>query len=595
MTGDAWITLAVLIATVVALATERLPAPVTLLTAVVSLLLLGVVDESQALSGLSNPAPATIAALYVIAGAAEATGALGFITDRALSGGQGASNGSERKPLARLLIPTTLASGLVANTPLVGLLAPRTAAWARRTGRSPSRFLMPLSYAAILGGLITVIGTSTNLVVSGMLEDRGMDPIGFFEITPVGLPIAVAGIAVLVMFGPALVPNRAPTQDSLEATAREFSIEMRVVEGGPMVDRSIDDAGLRHLEGVFLVALERDGEAVVPVAPDKVLRAGDRLTFSGNVESVLDLQRLSGLESQETRHFEVLGSGPGRQVFEAVVAERSSLVGATLKEVDFRNRFGAAVLAVHRAGERVGGKLGAVRLRAGDVLLIVADGDFAERWSDRHDFLVVSAQGGAPPPRREMARLVEAATLILIVASASGVISLTEAALAIAVGLVLFGVVTPTEAGRSVDTGVLVIMASSIGLGAAVDVSGLADRGAELLLSGPGSWSGVALLAAILLATIVATEMLSNSAAAALMLPVALAAAEQAGYDPRGPAIVVLVGASCSFMTPIGYQTNTMVYGMGGYRFTDFTRAGAPITAVVCAVTLALVPLVFPL
>ncbi len=592
VSADAWITLGVVVATIALLATERLPAAMTMFGSALSLLLLGVLDEEQAFSGFSNPAPITIAGLYVLAGAAEITGALGSLTDRSLDERPGRS---ERASLARLLYPVALSSGLIANTPLIGILAPRVSSWARRTGRSPSRYLMPLSFAAVLGGVITVIGTSTNLVVSGLLADRGMEPLGFFEITKVGLPIALAGVTLLVLIAPRLLPDRAPAQQSLEATAREFTLEMRVMQGGAVDGKSVDAAGLRHLEGVFLVALERAGDTIAPVAPDRVLIAGDRLTFAGNIDQVLDLQRLSGLESQEHRHFDVLGTGPGRQVYEAVIAERSGLVGSTLRDVDFRNHFGAAVLAVHRAGERVSGKLGSVRMRAGDVLLVLADADFGERWRDGHDFLVLSATDGAAPHRRDRARLVEAATLFLIITSATGVLSLTEAALVTAVGLLGFGVLTPTEAGRSIDTNVLVIMASSIALGTAVETSGLASEVARIVLATFDGYGTVGVLAAILLATIVATELLSNNAAAALMLPIALSTAAQASYEPRALAIVVLIGASCSFLTPIGYQTNTMVYGMGGYRFTDFTKAGAPLTLLVAVLTLLLVPVAFPL
>ncbi|MDZ7732136.1 MAG: SLC13 family permease [Acidimicrobiia bacterium] len=434
MTGDAWITLAVVAVTVILLATERLPAAVTMVGANIALLVFGVLDERAAFAGFSNPAPITIAGLYVLAGAAEHTGALSSLTDRAL--GSGRNSASYRRNLARVVLPTTFGSAVIANTPLIGILAPRVENWARRSGQSPSRYLMPMSFGAVFGGVITLIGTSTNLVVSGILDESGMEPLGLLEITPVGLPLALLGCTLVILVSPKLLRERGSVADELDSSAREFSLEMTVSPGGKLVGRTVADAGLRHLEGVFLVAVERDGTVTAPVGPDFVLDGADRLTFAGNVGKVLDLQRIGGLESAESPHFDVLGPGPDRRVYEVVISERSSLVGSTLKEIGFRNRYDAAVLAIHRAAHRVGGKIGQVRLRAGDVLLLVADPGFGQRYRDHHDFLVVSAVGDPPPLRRDRIRLVELATLFLIVTSATGVLSLLEASLLTAAGLV---------------------------------------------------------------------------------------------------------------------------------------------------------------
>lgn len=594
MSGDAWITLAVVAVTITLLATERLPPAITMITANIALLVFGVLPEDEAFAGFANPAPITIAGLYVLAGAAEITGALSNLTDRALGSGRGSE--SPRRNLARVVLPTTFASGVIANTPLIGILAPRVQNWAKRSGQSPSTYLMPMSFAAVLGGVITLIGTSTNLVVSGLLEQRGMDGLSLFEMTPVGLPLAVIGSGLLILLAPNLLPKRASVAESLETSAREFTLEMRVTQRGKLVGLSVADAGLRHLEGVYLVAVEREGETTAPVAPDFVLAGGDRLTFAGNVAKVLDLQRIGGLESAEHRHFDVLGNGPDRRVYEVAISDRSSLVGTTLKNLGFRNRYGAAVLAVHRASQRVEGKIGEVRLRAGDVLLLVADAGFGERYHDHDDFLVVSAAPGKAPLRRDKVRIVELAVVFLIVTSATGVLSLMSASLLTAVALVLLGVLSPTEVRDAVNFDIIVIMAASISIGIAVADSGLATRVGEVVVDQGGDLLGdLGILAAILIATMVMTELLSNNAAAALMLPIGLAAASEAGLDPRPFAIAVLIGASCSFLTPIGYQTNTMVYGMGGYRFADFSRVGAPLTLATIVVAMLLIPLFFPL
>ncbi len=590
MGADAWITLAVIVGLGVVFVTERLPPTAAMGGGVVLLYLVGVIDAPQAFSGFSNIAPLTVAALYVLAGAADITGALSGITTRTLGAGTGIR---PRSALARIVVPSALASGFIANTPLVAMMAPRLSAWARRAGLSPSRFLIPLSYAAILGGVITVLGTSTNLVVSGLLDQVGEEPLGVFEVTRAGLPVALVGAVVLLVVAPLLLPvRRAPDEDFAEV--REFTMEMVVDPDGPLAGRSVSEANLRNLQGVYLVEILRRERTVTPVGPDDELEAGDRLVFAGAVDRVVDLQAIPGLVMAEEHHFAV-GRSIGHQFFEAVVAEGSLLNGSTLKAVSFRSAFGAAVMAVHRTGHRLGGKLGDLPLRAGDVLLLVGPEGFAEAMRGRAEFSVVAPYEGAAPLRRRSARLVEVATLALIVLAGSGAVDLTKAAMGVALALVAFRVISAAEARRSINLDIIAMIAFSFGLGAAAAESGLASELATRLVSatdGLGDWG---LVLGIAVATLVATEVLSNNAAAALMFPVAAAAAAEAGMELRPLAVVILIMASCSFLTPIGYQTNTMVWSMGGYRFTDFTRVGIPLTLTTLAVTVLLVPVVFPL
>ena len=347
---DAWLTLAVVVATVVLLASERASPPFVLIGAVTALLVAGVVDVEEAFAGFSNPAPITVAALYVLAAAAEKTQLLDTAMSRLLGGGGGANT---RLGLARVLVPTAASSAFLNNTPIVAMVAPAVVAWARRTGASASRYLIPVSFAAILGGVVTLIGTSTNLVVSGLLREAGHQPLGLFEIGRVGLPLAVAGLAVLIFLGPRLLPERTAPSEALADDVREFTVEMVVAAGSPLAGRNVVEAELRNLEGVYLVAIERDGDELAPVSPREVLREGDRLTFAGNVHRILDLQQRPGLASAEQRHFAAVASPARRRLFEAVIAPGSALVGSTLKRSGFRARHNAAVLAVHRAEGRV--------------------------------------------------------------------------------------------------------------------------------------------------------------------------------------------------------------------------------------------------
>jgi di/tricarboxylate transporter len=589
MGWEAWLTLAVAVVVLYVLARDLAPASITLLGSVVLLLVAGVVDAEQALAGFSNPAPVTVAALYVLAGAVQQTGVLESVVGRLLGGA-----GGPRTLLARIVVPTTAASAFLNNTPIVAMVAPPVARWADQRHLPPSRFLMPVSYAAILGGCITAIGTSTNLVVSGLLVEAGLPPLALFELTPVGLPLAVLGGLVLVFGAPRLLPDRGATLQDLEEHIRDFTVAMQVVEGGPLDGHTIESAGLRSLQGVYCAQLTRDGRSISPVAPHQDLQGGDELLFVGRVDRILDLQRNRGLRSSEDRHLDRVGGARGR-FFEAVVSPGSTLVGTTLRAAGFRQRHQAAVVAIHRAGHRVDEKLGEVELRAGDALLLLAAPGFERRWQSTGDFLLVAGTGQSRPVQGRKAQITGVITLLLVLLAGLDVVPILEGSLVAAVALVLTGVMPLNDARAAVDTQVLVVIASAFGLGAAIESSGLAATLAELLLGVTAPWGAMGALLGVLLVTMVLTELLTNNAAAVLAFPLGAAAAAQVGADVRPFAIVIALGASLSFLTPIGYQTNLMVYALGGYRFGDFARLGVPITGIVLAVATLLVPRVWPL
>jgi di/tricarboxylate transporter len=584
MAWEAWLTLATIGVVVVVLVRDLLAPAATLLAAVVALLVSGVIDTDQALSGFSNPAPITVAALFVVARAVEKTGGLQPLVASMLQ-----DRGRTRGTLGRLLIPVAGSSAVLNNTPIVAMLVPQVSSWAARRDRSPAGFLMPLSFAAILGGLITVLGTSTNLVVSGLLEASDMDPIGVFEITKLGLPVAAIGVGALVILAPRLLGVRTPARGDLEENVREFVVDMKVVAGGPVDGVTVEAGGLRHLAGVFLVQVRRGEDLIGPVGPTLVLRGGDRLRFVGRADNVIDLQSTRGLASAEQEHltFETDRAA----FFEVVVGAASPLVGKTLREAQFRGRYQAAVVAIHRAGMRVEGKLGEVRVRVGDTLLLLADPGFRARWYDRNDFLLVSPLDAKPPVGTRKALGVAAVLAFIILTASTGLLSLLEASLLGAFALVGSRVLTPGEARRAVDLDVVLLIAAAFGLGAAASTSGLADDIAGGLVDVMGGWGTSGTLAGLMIATVILTELVSNAAAAAIMFPIAMVAASSIDHDPRGFAIAIAVAASASFLSPIGYQTNTMVYGPGGYRFLDYARLGAPLTAIVIVATVILEPL----
>jgi di/tricarboxylate transporter len=584
----AWITLLVLVALVVVLMREIAPPAIAVLSATLVLMLFGVTTPDQAFAGFSNEAPIVIASLLIVARAVDVAGIMQPIVARLFRG-----TDSSTGILARLLFPLAGISAFVNNTTLVAMSIPAVVDISARRNLPASRFLMGVSYAAILGGVVTAIGTSTNLTVSGLLTDAGMQPLGLFEPTLVGLPVALAGVAAVVFLSPRVLPDRSPAGGSLADTGRDFTVSMRVEPGGEADGQTVSAAGLRQLQGVFLVEIVRDGRSIAPVGPDERLEGGDLLSFVGRVDNIVDLQRVRGLASAEARQIGSL-AGTVHAFYELVVGDGGDLVGQTLKEIDFRARYDAAVIAIHRAGLRVNAKLGDVSLRVGDTLLVLADPQFRSRWRDRPDFLVIAPLSGISPRQPRRAWLVAAVGIGFVLATGSGLVPILQASIAAAMIVVGTRVLTVRQARDAVDLQIVVLIAAAFGLGAAVSSSGLAHAVAGGLVTAMSPLGDIGSLAAIMVATIILTELVSHNAAAALMFPIGIASAATIGADPRPFVIAIMMGASLSFLTPLGYQTNLMVYGLGGYRFSDFSRVGVPLNLVTIGLCLILIPLVFP-
>jgi len=584
---DAWLTLLVVVTVLVVLARGTVAPAVVTFGGATAVLVLGVVPAEDAFSGFSNAAPITVAALYVVAAAIEKTGALTPIMQGTLG-----DHGKYRIPLLRTLIPTAGASGFLNNTPIVAMLIPQVLSWADRRDVSASKILMPVSFAAVLGGLMTVIGTSTNLVVAGQMPALGLEPIGFFEIGKLGLPIALVGIGMIILIAPLVLPDRRSAAQEMEEGSRRFAMEMLVVTGGPIDGKTVEQAKLRGLSGLFLSSVDRGDTTIAPVRPDTVLRGGNRLHFAGQVSKIVELQTIKGLRSAELQHVLDL-ENPAVRYFEVVVGSRSPLVGSTLKEAGFRSAYQAAVLGIHRSGQMLDGRLGTQTIRLGDTLVIVSDPGFRERWRDRADFLLIANLNGTPPTTSGRGWIPLVLLLAVVTLAATDVLPILQGSLIAAVLIVLTKTLSPLEARRAVDVEVIIVIASAFGLASAMQSSGLASVIAGGLVDFFGDYGDRGVLLGLVIATMILTEMITNNAAALLMLPIAVTAASATGLDPRGAAIAVAIAASASFLTPIGYQTNMMVYGPGGYRFGDYARLGWSLSLIVVVVTVALTPLLW--
>ena len=585
---EGWTTLAVIAVVVAVMAREIVPPAVAMFGATMLLFVAGFITADEAFSGFSNEAPFVIAALLVVARAVDAAGIIQPIIDRVF-----ATVRNPRALLARLVLPMAGTSAFLNNTTLVAMTAPAVLDMSTRRNLSASRLLMPASFAAVLGGAITTIGTSTNLTVSGLLTESGMRPLDLFELTPVGLPIAAAGCLLIILLAPIVLPDRGTARDELTDSGRDFTVVMEVVAGGPIDGKSVEAAGLRHLQGVFLVEIHRGSRAIAPVAPDEIVQGKDLLTFVGRVDQVVDLQRTRGLTSTESSQMQSLARGT--HAFFEVVVGAGDLAGSSLREIGFRRRYGGAVVAIHRAGHRVDAKLGEVRLRLGDTLLVLADAAFRNRWRDRDDFLMVAGLSGIPPTQPRKVWTVTAIGGAFIAVTGLGLMPILQASILAALLVLATRTLTVRQARNAVDLNLVVLIAAAFGIGAAVESTGLAAAGADVLTDVMAPLGAIGALAGVIIATIVITELMSNNAAAVLMFPVGIATAAAVGADPRPFVIAVTLSASLSFLTPIGYQTNMMVYSLGGYRFTDFARIGAPLTVLCTVLQLIIVPMAFPL
>jgi len=585
--AEAWFTIG-LVATVFALLTFTALTPdIIMIGAVIVLMVLGILSPDLALAGMSDPGVLSIGALFVVAAGMQETGGINWVATHLFGRPKTVLSG-----ITRLVFPTMGLSAFIANTPLVVMLLPAVDELSRRQRIPASKLMIPLSYAAILGGTCTLIGTSTNLTVRGLLQKMNGHELQMFDISWVGIPVAIVGGVYVVFAARYLLPDRkAPL--SAESDPREYTVEMEVEVGSALVGKSIEAAGLRHLPGLFLAEIDRGGNVIPAVSPREVLRAGDRLSFVGVVESVVELQKIRGLVPATEDVFHLKAPRPQRCLIEAVVSNTSPILGKTIRDARFRSHYNAVVVAVARNGQRLRERIGDIVLHAGDVVLVEAHPSFADQHRNSRDFYLVSTIEGSSPPRHNLALVAVGLVAALVVATTLEWISVLVASLLVAGLMLAIQCVSISTARRAVNWETLLTIAASFALGRALEQTGAAEMISDsaVSLAGGNPWTS---LAAIYICTLVATELISNNTAAALMLPLALSAAKQLDVSFMPFVIAVMMGASAGFATPFGYQTNLMVYGPGGYKFMDYVKIGLPLDVIVGVITLALAPWAFP-
>jgi di/tricarboxylate transporter len=589
MEWQGWLTLTVVALALVAMVRELAAPDLVMMAGLITLAVTGVLTPAETFSGFANPALAAVAALFVVSAGLRETGALEQIARRLFRGAK-----NERDGLVRLCGPVAFFSAFLNNAPIVAMMTPTVSTWAHRAGFSASRFLIPLSYSSILGSTTTIIGTSTILTVAGLVQRAGMPELGFFELAPVGIPIAAVGLAYLVVVAPRLLPERTETAEYVGDHRREYTASMHVAADCPLIDHSIEEAGLRNLPGLFLVEIDRAGHTITPVSPDEVIQAEDRLVFAGVVATIVELNKIRGLRPL-TEDERPAAATPAQRLVEAVVSRSSPLVARSIRDASFRTVYDAAVIAVHRNGERVPGKLGEIVLRAGDTLLLQTAPGFMRTHRNSPDFFLTSEIAESETPRHDKSWLAIAILTAMVLASGLGLLPIAVGAFLAAGALIATRCLTGPEARQAVIWQVLIVIGAGLGIAQAMEKSGAASAVATLLTTlGQGSGPIVA-LALVYLATLALAETLHHNASVALMFPIAMAAAGQVGADPRPFVVAVALAGCCAFASPVGYQTHLIVYGPGGYRFTDFVKVGLPLDLVCAAVALFLIPLIWPL
>lgn len=540
------------------------------------LILTGVISEEEFLAGLANKQIITIFILIVLTAGIQKNVGSGFfykLFDRKLSAGQFRN---------RLMLFVGGASAFLNNTPIVAFMIPYVKEWAETNKQAASKFLIPLSFATILGGTITVVGTSTNLVLNGLIGQYGLPLLGFSDFFFLGLSVSVAGIGYLSLCSGWLLPDRKENKESVIQHLNQYLVETYVGPESQMIGKSVKAAGLRNLKEIFLVEISRNDQGISPVSPKEVLQEGDRLFFTGNTKAIFSLiQEENGLSIPEDTH---ISNNGFFQLTEAVVPSSSSMIGQKIKYSDFRKRFQASIISIYRKGEQLKGNIGETRVQAGDLFLMLAGG--RNTPENTKDLIVMTPQEEMLPPGSNRSKLPSILALALLI---SGIVGLIDLFLAGMIGifvLFFFRIINVTLIRKAIDVDLLAILVSSLAIGIGLKNSGAANVLVEGVLHLSAQYSTIFSISLLFFITLILTSFITNAAAVSIMFPIAMEMGNLLG-EPLTPFFVAIAfAASGDFMTPIGYQTNLMVMGPGNYKFKDYFKVGFPLTLIYTVISL---------
>ena len=538
----------------------------------------GILTPTEALHGFANEQLAVIVLLLIISDIFKKSSIVNVLFHQLF--GKSKNVGSFKFGMMTVVASF---SAFFNNTPLVAMMMPYTNSWAVKNKVAPSKLLIPLSYAAILGGCVTLVGTSTNLIVNGLAIDAGFDPLSIFDFTAVGLPMLVIGIAYLVLFGGKLLPNTLKTSEGGESDKREFFVETYVKGGSKLIGQSVEKSGFRALKGLYLVEVVRTETSFSPVAPNFVLQEEDALIFAGETAALDEFKEVN-LGITLPKIVSRLGEDK-TSTNEIVVSYNSSLIGKEVKKTDFRARYDAAIVAIHRNGERLAGKIGEMELRAGDVLLVFSGSNFLSRAKNNRAFYILSHIEEVEDINVVKVSLVFAALVTSVILSAVSSVSLLLCLACVLLLGIFLKIMPLNEIRKGLDFDLIILIAFGLAFGKAMSNSGASVYLAEGFLLLQNYLSPTLFLMLIFLITNILAAYITNKAAVAILFPISVAVAMQLGLNPIPFILIVSFGAAANFITPIGYQTNLMVYGSGGYTFKDFMRIGWPLTLIYMVVS----------
>ena len=583
---------AILLLALVLFVTELVPIDLTALLVVGLLILTGVLTPGEGFSGFSHPAPVTVAAMLVLSAGLIRTGAVARLGQRVSALG----GSSEFTQLVVIIPVIALLSAFISNTAAVAMFIPLVLNIAREKKLSPSKMLLPLSYAAILGGACTYIGTSTNIIVGTIYAARERPPFQMFEFSGLGLVLLGLGAVYMLAIGQRKLPYR-PTEASLTEgyRLREYLTELLIRQDSPLLDKTLSETDFSRLLDIEVLEIQRGREKLRLFLQDIRLKGGDILIVKGNLDNILKVRDTEGVDIlADVKLSDRDLKSEDITLAEAVISPESSLIGLTLKEANFRQRYQATALAIRRHGSQIRDKLGRVRLRVGDMLLVQVRKQILGNLRQDSDFMLILEESQGSDFRFSKLPIAVLIFLGVIAAAASQRLPIALAALFGAVLMVLARCITLRQAYLAVDWRIVILIGGTLALGTAMEKTGTANAIADSLVGWSGALGPVALIAVLYLLTMGLTELMSNNATAALLTPIAISIAHQGGWDPRPFAFCVAFAASCSFLTPIGYQTNTMVYGPGGYRFTDYFKVGAWLSLISWLAATLLIPRIWP-